>query len=67
VGLERQRNYLKAMPGEDAVSLLSDVAEWAHEVIPVQHNARTIPVVPLGDLAHLAALLRIPRSYLRKV
>jgi len=38
VSLERQLDNIKPMPDEDSRPLLSDVAEWAKKVVPVQHG-----------------------------
>jgi hypothetical protein len=53
MGLECQLIDLKSVADEDCVSLLSDIAERAEEVVPVQHCARIIRESPMVGLVHI--------------
>src|SRR5215813_6874970 len=56
VSLKWQLNHMKPVSDEDCISVLSDVAERAKEVIPVQHCSRAIYALPFVDLAHLRSV-----------
>jgi hypothetical protein len=53
VRLERQLVEMKSMPNEDCVSMLPDIAEWANEIVPVQHGRGSVPMFHSMDLVHL--------------
>jgi ABC-type transporter Mla MlaB component len=53
MGLECQLIDVKSVADEDCVSVLSDVAERAQEVVPVQHCSKIIRESPLVDLRHI--------------
>ena len=36
--LERQFHNIESMPSKNCISLLSDIAERANEVVPMQHG-----------------------------
>src|SRR5262249_16857918 len=51
VCLECQLNHFEPMLDEDLISLLANVAEWANEVVPVQHRSRVSIATQVGGFS----------------